>query len=75
MPRDWDEDKGICGGGVVSICIAQTDDGLRKGEHIFKGVYGDDGCFSGAKESSREPGKKEEMDSSSSEWWEVRGEL
>lgn len=32
-------------GGVVSICMARTDDGLRKGERVLNGVYGEDeGC-------------------------------
>lgn len=31
-------DEGRQGGGVVSICIARTDEGLRKGERTFTGV-------------------------------------
>lgn len=32
-------------GGVVSICMARTDDGLRKGERVLNGLYGEDeGC-------------------------------
>ena len=31
------------GGGVVSICMARTEEGLRKGERIFRGVKGEEG--------------------------------
>lgn len=34
--RDWDD--GMYGGGVVSICMARTEEGLRNGELIFSEV-------------------------------------
>lgn len=63
------------GGGVVSICMARTEEGLRNGEGFFIGVQGEDGRRSGGQEGSLDPEKKDETDSLSSEWWDVRGEL
>lgn len=74
MPRCSKAD-GMYGGGVVSICMARTDEGLRKGDRALIGECGEDGGSSGGQEGSLEPGKKDEIDSFSSEWWDVRGEL
>lgn len=51
----------------MSVCIARTEEGLRKGERVLKGVRGEV-LFRGSQESSR-------AEESSADPCDVRGEL
>ena len=59
------EDGELKYGGVISICIARTDDGFRNGELVFIGVYGEGGCGSGAHEGALDSLGSSEISSSS----------
>ena len=55
-------------GGVISVCIARTEEGLRNRERVLGGVGGEDGCLCDVFGDSM-------IDMSLSEPLEVLGEL
>ena len=52
------------GRGVVSICMARTEEGLRRGERVLVGVLGEETRWSPNIDGSRDSGRIREMSSS-----------